>query len=317
MHLSSTSSASSSCSSVMTSGARKRRQLPATPADRTSTPRSAASFSISPTSPLAGSLVFRSLTNSTATIAPRPRTSPTSSLGRVNHLRPPHARGVGNPRRERLGQDDEVRLDPRVLDTEHPAGAPEPRLDLVGDKDYPVLLAPLFERRQVVVGRHYEPALPQDRFHDQGRHVLRGYVAGEELLQQPGARLSKGFPFFGLYGRPVGVSVGDPVDLSGQRQETLLVRGGLAGQREGQPGAPVESPLEGDDRLASRIHAGHLDRVLYCLRTRVEERSLLAPGNEPRQAPGQLAVEGVGRHRVVRVHETLQLLSDRKSTRLN
>ena len=54
-HLSSTSSASSNCSSVMTSGARKRRQLPATPAERTSTPRSAASFSISPTSPLAGS----------------------------------------------------------------------------------------------------------------------------------------------------------------------------------------------------------------------------------------------------------------------
>ena len=89
-------------------------------------------------------------------------------------------RRQGQPVRDRLGQAHDVRDDPGVLEGPHRAGPAEPRLDLVGDEQDPVLVA---ERAQAAQERgrgRRVAALALDRLdEDRGDRIRRRDRVGE------------------------------------------------------------------------------------------------------------------------------------------
>ena len=95
-------------------------------------------------------------------------------LGIAGHEQDPEIR-TGGP--DPLGQfppvhfghdhvgDDEVRLEPRALAREHPAGAPDARLHLVEDEEEVVAVADLPHPMEVVGGGDHHSPLALDRLH--------------------------------------------------------------------------------------------------------------------------------------------------------
>ncbi len=92
------------------------------------------------------------------------------AVGRgVHDLRPPEHARERQARGDRLGDDDQVRLDPEVLHRERAPGAAETCLHLVGHEDDPVLVADPAEALHELGRRHDEAALALDRLEDDAR----------------------------------------------------------------------------------------------------------------------------------------------------
>ncbi|MNY02105.1 hypothetical protein D3C86_1346640 [compost metagenome] len=75
----------------------------------------------------------------------------------------------GQPAADRLGHDDQVRLDPGVLEGEHFAGAAETGLHFVEDQQDAVLARHLADRPQPAGRGAVDSALALHRFQDHRR----------------------------------------------------------------------------------------------------------------------------------------------------
>ena len=222
----------------------------------------------------------------------------------VHDLRAPDHPGEGKPGSDRLRDRDQVRLDLEVLHREHPAGAPEARLHLVGDEDDPVPVAERAKALDVRARSRNEATLAELRLEDDRRDVLRRDVRLEDALERC-ERLEG-------VGAAVRVRVGSPVDLGRERPHSCLVRVELRGQRERQQGAAVEAALERDHARTARVEPRELDGVLDRLGTGVEERGpgLAGDRDERAEALGELDVGLVRDDRVVGVQESTCLVDD-------
>ena len=118
----------------------------------------------------------------------------------------------GSPRRDALGHDQDVRLDVAVHDREHLAGPSEPRLNLVGDQQDPVLTRDLAQPRQEVGRRDEVAALAEDRLDDDGRDPVGvdELVEGQVELLLPVARAGR--RVVRTARRPIAIRVGRVVD---------------------------------------------------------------------------------------------------------
>jgi DNA-binding CsgD family transcriptional regulator len=178
-------------------------------------------------------------------------------------------------RRERQATGDALRGGDQVgHDTLVVAGEPvarpaEPGLDLIRDQQDPVVGAERRQPRQEPVRRHDEPALTLDRLDDH-----RGRVGLADLgVDQRLHRVQRVGGARGGAARPAQrVGHRHPVDLTGERPEALLVRHVLGGQRHRQVGASVVGVVERHDRGPAGGVPRDLDRVLYRLGARVEQR---------------------------------------------
>ena len=107
--------------------------------------------------------------------------------GRPRHQpRARHRDAQRQPRRNPLRNRHHVRLDAGVLDREHLARAPHPRLHFVHDEQDAVLLRQLAQPLQELIGRHDVAALALDRLdHDRrdfvGRHQMREQLLLDEI----------------------------------------------------------------------------------------------------------------------------------------
>ena len=77
---------------------------------------------------------------------------------------------------DRLGDDDQVRLDGEVLHREHPPRAAEAGLHLVRDQDDPLAVADRAQSFHELRGCGDEAALAELRLEDDRRHLLGGDV---------------------------------------------------------------------------------------------------------------------------------------------
>jgi len=192
-----------------------------------------------------------------------------------------------------------------VLAGEPCSGAGDSRLDLIGDEDRAVVMAPALERGEEAGRRHDEPAFALNGLDDDG-----GDGGCPHLLLDLTDRALGG----GLAVQSVAVRVGagDPVELRGEGAEAALVGGDLGRQSHGQGGASVEGVVEADHCLAAGVLACELDGVLDGLRPGVEQRGLLreAARGQGVQAFGDLDVSGVPRDGEGGVRQVLGLLLD-------
>src|SRR5438093_406023 len=99
-----------------------------------------------------------------------------------------------HPRRDPFGDRHRIGFDATVLDREHPARAPHPRLHFVGDEQDAVLLRQLAQPLQELLGRHHIAAFALDWFDDDrrdfvGRHEVREQLIIDEAEALGGARL--------------------------------------------------------------------------------------------------------------------------------
>ena len=212
---------------------------------------------------------------------------------RVHDLRPAEHARERQAGGDRLGDRDQVGLDPELLDGEGRAGAAEAGLHLVGDEDDAVLVAEPSQALHELAGRDDEAALALDGLEDDRRHVLGRDARLEGVLER------------------VEVGEGHPVGLRRERPEPRLVRMGLGGEAEREQRAAVEGALEGDHGGAPRVGARELDRVLDRLGARVEERGArLARDRRQREQPlGQADVVLVREDGEVGVREALDLIA--------
>ena len=205
---------------------------------------------------------------------------------------------------DRLGHDQQIGLDPEVLDGEELPGAAEPGLHLVDDEHDPVLRRELADSVHPLGGGHHESALALDGLEDDRGHVL----CGDVRRQHPPQRVER---LSGRVGARPPVRVGErrAVDLGGERAHPGLVRMLLRRERHRHQRAAVERAVEGDHRLASRGVPGDLDGVLDSLGAGVEERGLLgARDRRPLEQPlGELDVGLVRQDREVGVEEAVDL----------
>jgi hypothetical protein len=179
-----------------------------------------------------------------------------------------------------------------VLDREHLAGAGEAGLHFVGDEQNAVFAADLRHGGEPSRRRHDEAALALHRLHDQGGHRFSRHYALESIFKVRG-----------------GLAIRHAVNVARERLEAGLVRMCLAGQRERQQGAPVESVFETDHRRAPRVGARDLDGILHGFGAAVQQQGLLgrAAGRLGVQLFGEPHVAFVGRHHKAGMQETVRL----------
>ena len=206
---------------------------------------------------------------------------------------------------QRLPRDEEVGLDPVLLDRPDGPGTTDAALHLVGDEQDPVaaeqLLKPLRE-----VGRHRdESALALNGLEHGAGDRPRIDLGLEELLDR-GER---------VVGRDASVRVRRrrAVDLRCERPEALLVLD-LAGHRHRQQGPPVERSAEDEDGGTAGRRARDLDRVLDGLRAAIQENASLVGAPARRDLGEQAAHLDVGfvhpDHEAL-VQIAVELLADR------
>lgn len=104
-------------------------------------------------------------------------------LLRVHELLPRDDAGQGEPVRDPLGHDEDVRAHAVVLDGEHLARPTEPGLDLVDDQQNVVPVADLADSPQVLGDDGDVAAFAEDGLDDDGRRVGRGGFALQQQLQ--------------------------------------------------------------------------------------------------------------------------------------
>ena len=224
-------------------------------------------------------------------------------VGAADHARQRHAG------RERLADGDQVGHDAGVLDAPERAGAAHAGLHLVVDVEDAVRLAPLVEAADEL-GRHDgEAALALHRLEDHAGH--RGRIDGR--LEHPVERVER----VGRRDAAIRIRRRRPVDLGRKRPHAALVDE-LGGQAHRQQRAAVEAAVEGDHRVAARVVAGDLDRVLDRLGARVDQQRLLlvVAGSELAQQAAHLEIRVVGGDREAGVHQLLGLRADRRDDRL-
>ena len=191
-----------------------------------------------------------------------------------------------------------------MLHGEPLAGAPEARLDFIGDEDDAVLVAEFAQAHHEFLGRHIEAALALHRLDDDGGDARRLDIGLEQ-------------PFDGVHG----IVDADALvldrerhmpDAAGERTELRLVGHDLAGQRHGQKRAAVKAAVEGDDVGAAGIGARDLDGVLDRLGAgRHEQALLLARDRRDRvELFGQFDEGRIGHHHEAGVGEGVELLLD-------
>ncbi len=155
--------------------------------------------------------------------------------------------------RQRLRHRHQVRLEPPVLEGEHPARPPEARHHLVDTEQRPVAAAQRLRALEVAVGRQVNP-LALHRLDEEERHVL----APQLLLER--------------------LEVAER-HLLEAREERLKPRGELRVpvRRERAEREAVEAVLRGEDALALRRRASELERGLDRLGAAAREQAALDP----------------------------------------
>ena len=104
-------------------------------------------------------------------------------LGRVHDLGLSDDRGERKPSAQRLRDRHQVGLDAVVLAREEPAGAPETRLNLVGDENDSVLGGNASQLVQKVGRGRDEAAFAEHRFDDDRRHAVGGHHAVKDFAR--------------------------------------------------------------------------------------------------------------------------------------
>ena len=203
----------------------------------------------------------------------------------LEQLRPGDHRAEGHPRGDALGGQQDVGLDPPMLDRPHLAGASGAGLDLVGDQQDAVRVADVAQPLQEAVLRDEVAALPLDRLDDDRRDLVGRGELVEQHLVEPAQVLDP--------------SVRSVEDARQERAEAGVVLRLGRGQRDRAVGPAVERAEEGHDVRPLRREAGELDRGLDDLGARVAE---VGPdATRDRRDPGQLAADlGVDRQVEVR-----------------
>ena len=112
------------------------------------------------------------------------RSSQPARLGCIHNFGASHHRGQWQPTCQRLGDEDQIRLQSIVLAGKHPAGAAKSRLYLIGNEKYAVLAADAAELGQEIGRRHHEPTLSLHRLDNNRGHVLRCNARDEEPCQR-------------------------------------------------------------------------------------------------------------------------------------
>ena len=193
-----------------------------------------------------------------------------------------------------------------MLTGEPVACAAETALNLVGNKDNPVVLGKLCHRGKVALARNDESAFTLHRFDHDGSNIVRA----DFLLDARGGECSH------LLARQtsiaVGVRGGDAVDLGREGTKALLVRHVLRCHAHGEVRASVIAMLDNNHCGALGEHPCDLDRVLDSLGAGVEQsRSLLVrAGGQSVQGLAHLDITGVGGHHEAGVSELCRLLGD-------
>ena len=176
---------------------------------------------------------------------------------------------------------------------------PKPALDFVGDEDDSVVLADLFEDLEIFLRGNDKPSFSQDRFDNEGRHLLGRNIGVEELLQEVGAmKLARGV--FKLEGAPIAVGIRHSVNLRGVRCKPELVRFHLTGKAYGQEGSAMEGIFEGDGGPPACCMPGDLDGIFHGLCAAVGKHRLLG------KIPRGKAVEPLGQFHVGFVHGDME-----------
>ena len=103
---------------------------------------------------------------------------------RVHDLGLAEHAGQRQPAGDRLGHRDQVRLDAVVLDGEHPPGAPEARLHLVGDEQDPFAVADRAQPLHELERCRNEAALALHRLDDDRGDRLGGDLRRERALER-------------------------------------------------------------------------------------------------------------------------------------
>src|SRR5712692_4968851 len=176
------------------------------------------------------------------------------------------ARALGSDQRgergatpEALAEGDDVRLDARVLVSEHAPRPPDPRLDLVEDEEDAQISRDLPEVAQPAVGGHEDSGFALDGF------------------QHDGNRL-------GLHRLPHRVQVAQRhFRETGRLRLEQRIPARLPGGGHGRQGPPVEPVLHGDDLegaapMPGAPLPGQLDGALIGLRAAVAQEDLVEPG---------------------------------------
>ena len=201
-------------------------------------------------------------------------------LVRAVRLHPEVAAGDHGPQghqaaAQRLGQGQDVGLDPVALDGEQRPGPPQAGLHLVGDEERAGLAAEPVGLGQIPRRRRDHPPFPLDRL-DHERGVL---TRGQGQLE--GLR----------------VAVGDRLAVGDQRPEWSLI-GPVAGDREGPEGLAVERAQAREQAAAAgrrpRQLQGGFDRLGPAVG---EEDDLQAARGDGDQLLGQRGGQGVDRPR--------------------
>ena len=216
-------------------------------------------------------------------------------------------RGEGEAGRDALGHADDVGLDPVVLDREHPPGAAEAGLDLVGDEQDAVLPAELDESLQEPRRRGHVAPLAQHRLEDHGRGLVGRGLGLEEVLHADQAPVD-----LGLRVRREGIGERRHEHAGGERLVTRPVRRLRGGHGHGQVGAAVEAAAEHDDVRALGDLLGQLHGRLGDLGTAVGVEERVDGTGRQLGEPGRERLEQVvAVHVHLGVDEAAGLLTDR------
>ena len=282
--------------------------------------------------------------SSSASIGPRPRTSPTigwraaisssrvrgrsellehgergragdgiaaeraaqpAHVDRVHQLGATRHAREREPAAERLPRDEQVRFYAELLDRPDRAGAAAAGLHFVVDVHDPVLVADPAQRLHELRRHRDEAALALHRLEHDARHVRRVDVLLEEELEA-GERVLRRDAAERVRRRGT-------VYVRSERAEALLVDE-LRRHRHRQARASVERPVEDDDSGPPGRGTRDLDRVLDRLGAGVhEDRSLLRPRarRELGEQAARLDVRLVARDHEALMEVAVDLLVDR------
>ena len=181
-------------------------------------------------------------------------------------------------RGQRLGDGDDVGLQPVGLAAEHVARAPETADDLVGDEQDVVLLQDRLDLVEICGRRQQHAARAHDRLGDEGRDRLRPFLLDQRLQARGHAAGELLLALAGLAEAVVVGAVG--MDDVGDRQVEILVDRRQPGHRSGRHRDAVIAADPADDLLLLRpaqriVHVPHhLDDGVVGLRARVAEEGL-------------------------------------------
>src|SRR5947209_572168 len=193
-------------------------------------------------------------------------------LRRDQFLARPHAGERVQAVRQRLAEDDDVRLDAEVLDGPEFPGAVEAHLNLVVNHQNLVLVQDFLERREVAFGRDDVAARPLNRLDVEGRElrfirlrVPEGVVLGLEVALELLDAVHLARLLLLAVGAAEAVGEGDEVRAVGEVAEASAVAVARSYGRRAER-APVVAAHEGEDQILARRVAHDLEAVFNRLR---------------------------------------------------